>query len=76
MKGGAWLSGTRLGNEKKFYWFGHDVEMNYTNWHNGPDNGGGNEQCITPFYSENDFAGGWYDELCDWDIYYYICEFY
>lgn len=70
-----WTSGTRLGNNGAFYWFGNGDQFTYTNWAaNQPDNSSGvkgvEEECVA---IEHFADYRWNDTPCLRQL-YFVCE--
>ncbi|XP_031633896.1 uncharacterized protein LOC116347455 [Contarinia nasturtii] len=69
--GTFWTAGTKLGNDNKFYWMGHDKEFAFTNWGDKePNDFNGKESCVEMVEYHN---LKWNDWICDWER-YFICE--
>lgn len=72
---GYFSSGTRQGNGKKFYWFGQDDEMKFTQWHPDYPWNDDNFQCMAHYGLATEHFGLWADVPCAYQ-YYYACECY
>ena len=66
----AWIGGTDAASEGTWKWSSTGTPLTYTNWYSGPNNLGGNEDCLQFNYGS---LGRWNDYNCamQWK---FVCE--